>query len=319
MKSLGLTERFIQESKIYEGLVIGRVSSQYKDLYKVIAGCGELTAEVSGKFRYHVKGLAEYPAVGDFVMVDRTDSSKGSGVIHHVLTRKSAFTRKMAGTTNDTQIVASNIDTVFVCMSLNNDFNLRRLERYLAIAWNSMATPVIMLTKSDLCHSLSERLAEVYSVAVGTDVVVTSSVNPEGYKEVAKYMVEQKSGKIINISSKSGKKGGLWLAAYSSAKFGVVGLTQSVATDLAPFHINVNAICPGNVFSTPMWDLLDKEYSVKLGVPPEQVRKIYVEKVPLGRGCTVEDISNLAVFLASSQSDYMTGQAINLTGGQEVH
>jgi len=138
-------------------------------------------------------------------------------------------------------------------------------------------------------------------------------------KEVAKYMVEQKSGKIINISSKSGKKGGLWLAAYSSAKFGVVGLTQSVATDLAPFHINVNAICPGNVFSTPMWDLLDKEYSVKLGVPPEQVRKIYVEKVPLGRGCTVEDITNLAVFLASTQSDYMTGQAINLTGGQEVH
>ena len=138
-------------------------------------------------------------------------------------------------------------------------------------------------------------------------------------KEVTKYMVEQKGGKIINISSKSGKKGGLWLAAYSSAKFGVIGLTQSVATDLAPFHINVNAICPGNVFSTPMWDLLDKEYSVKLGVPPEQVRKIYVEKVPLGRGCTVEDISNLAVFLASSQSDYMTGQAINLTGGQEVH
>lgn len=149
------------------------------------------------------------------------------------------------------------------------------------------------------------------------------SVNLKGVflciREVAKYMVAQKSGKIISISSKSGKRGGLWLGAYSASKFGIIGLTQSVAMDLAPFGINVNAICPGNVFSTPMWDLLDKEYSRKLGVPPEQVRKIYVEKVPLGRECTVEDVANVAVFLASSYSDYMTGQAINVTGGQEVH
>ncbi len=138
-------------------------------------------------------------------------------------------------------------------------------------------------------------------------------------REVAKYMVSQKRGKIISISSKSGKRGGLWLGAYSASKFGIIGLTQSAAMDLAPFQINVNAICPGNVFSTPMWDLLDKEYSRKLGVPPEQVRKIYVEKVPLGRECTVEDVANVAVFLASSCSDYMTGQAINVTGGQEVH
>jgi len=138
-------------------------------------------------------------------------------------------------------------------------------------------------------------------------------------REIAKYMIPQKSGKIISISSKSGKKGGLWLGAYSASKFGIIGLTQSVAMDLAPYKINVNAICPGNVFSTPMWDLLDKEYSKKLGVPPQEVRKIYVEKVPLGRECTVEDVANVAVFLASSYSDYMTGQAINVTGGQEVH
>lgn len=137
-------------------------------------------------------------------------------------------------------------------------------------------------------------------------------------QEVAKYMIPRKSGKIISISSKSGKKGGLWLAAYSASKFGIIGLTQSAAMDLAPYKINVNAICPGNVFSTPMWDLLDKEYSKKLGVPPQEVRKIYVEKVPLGRECTVEDVANIAVFLASSYSDYMTGQAINVTGGQEV-
>ncbi|MDK2896310.1 MAG: sorbitol-6-phosphate 2-dehydrogenase [Candidatus Atribacteria bacterium] len=153
------------------------------------------------------------------------------------------------------------------------------------------------------------------------DAIIT--VNLKGtflcIREIAKYMIERKQGKIISISSKSGKKGGLWLGAYCASKFGIIGLTQSAAMDLAPFKINVNAICPGNVFSTPMWDLLDKEYSKKLGVPPQEVRKIYREKVPLGRECTVEDVANVAVFLASSYSDYMTGQAINVTGGQEVH
>ncbi len=164
-------------------------------------------------------------------------------------------------------------------------------------------------------HFITEVPEEVW------DSIIT--VNLKGtflcIQEIAKYMIPQKRGKIISISSKSGKKGGLWLAAYSASKFGIIGLTQSVAMDLAPYKINVNAICPGNVFSTPMWDLLDKEYSKKLGVPPQEVRKIYVEKVPLGRECTVEDVANVAVFLASSYSDYMTGQAINVTGGQEVH
>lgn len=137
-------------------------------------------------------------------------------------------------------------------------------------------------------------------------------------REVSKHMVNQRSGKIISISSKSGKKGGLWLSAYCASKFGIIGLIQSVALDLAPFGINVNAVCPGNVFETPMWDQLDIEYSKKLGVPPEKVREKYIEKVPLGRGCTIEDVANVVVFLASEESNYMTGQAINVTGGQEM-
>lgn len=137
-------------------------------------------------------------------------------------------------------------------------------------------------------------------------------------RAVAKHMVEQRSGRIVNISSKSGKKGGLWLAAYCASKFGIIGLTQSVAFDLAPFGINVNAVCPGNIFETPMWDQLDKEYSAKLGIPPEQVRAKYVEKVPLGRSASLEDVANVVVFLCSDEASYMTGQAINVTGGQEM-
>jgi sorbitol-6-phosphate 2-dehydrogenase len=131
-------------------------------------------------------------------------------------------------------------------------------------------------------------------------------------------MVDQRSGNIVNISSKSGKKGGQWLSAYCASKFGIIGLTQSMAMDLAAFGVRVNAVCPGNVFSTPMWESLFEPYAKKLGIPVERVREHYNEKVPLGRECRVEDIANVVVFLASEEASYMTGQAINVTGGQEM-
>ena len=97
MKNLGLTEEWIQESTIYKDLFIGRVSTQSKNLFKVITENGEIMAEISGKFHYSIKDHSQYPTVGDFVMVDRTDDSRGNGMIHHILTRKSVFARKVAG------------------------------------------------------------------------------------------------------------------------------------------------------------------------------------------------------------------------------
>lgn len=187
MENIGLSQRFVNESTLYKGLYTGRIVSQYKNLYKVITENGELTAEISGKFRFEAKSLSQYPAVGDFVMLDRNDNKGGNAIIHHVLTRKSVFIRKVAGTSNDEQVVAANIDTVFICMSLNNDFNLRRMERYLGIAWNSGASPVIVLTKSDLCTNLSDKLLEIDTVAVGVDVIVTSSMSEDGYLPIMNY------------------------------------------------------------------------------------------------------------------------------------
>jgi ribosome biogenesis GTPase len=201
LKSIGLTERFLREAKGYEGLYIGRVSSQYKDMYSVITETGEIKAEVSGRFRYLAGALAGYPAVGDFVMTDRTDNSKGNAVIHHVLTRKSAFIRKAAGKAEDAQVVASNIDTVFICMSLNNDFNLRRMERYLSIAWDSGATPVVVLTKSDLCDNPQGRLSDVEEVASGVDVLVTTSISDDGYSSVKRYI---RKGQTVAFIGSSG-------------------------------------------------------------------------------------------------------------------
>lgn len=110
-------------------------------------------AEVSGKFRFQTTILSDYPAVGDFVLVNWNESGN-SAIIESLLPRKSAFVRKAAEEPQQEQVVTANIDIVFLCMALNNDFNLRRLERYISIGWDSGATPVIVLTKSDLCDDL---------------------------------------------------------------------------------------------------------------------------------------------------------------------
>jgi len=149
-------------------------------------------------------------------------------------------------------------------------------------------------------------------------------VNLVGYFHVARaavgVMKRQKSGVIIQINSKSGKRGSSKNSAYAASKFGGIGLTQSLALELAEEGIRVNAICPGNLLDSPLWvDSLYAQYAKRWGITEEEVRHRYLEQVPMKRGCTYEDVANVAVFLASDESSYMTGQAINVTGGQEMH
>ena len=201
MENLGLGRELLAgASAVYPGLFPGRIVSQSRDLYTVVAERGELTAEVSGKFRFEAGTLSHFPAVGDFVLLDRSGNAGGNGIIHAVLPRKSAFIRKAAGTSNDEQVVAANIDTVFLCMSLNSDFNLRRMERYLGVAWDSGAVPVIVLTKADLCPDLARRLSEIGTVACGAEVLVTSSLSEDGWTSVRKYLGRGKTVAFIGSS-----------------------------------------------------------------------------------------------------------------------
>ena len=152
------------------------------------------------------------------------------------------------------------------------------------------------------------------------------NVNLFGYfltaKHAARIMKAQKKGAIIEINSKSGKKGSFKNSAYAASKFGGIGLTQSIALDLAEEGVRVNCVCPGNLLDSPLWtqgpNSLYKQYAKKWGITEEQVRQKYIDQVPMKRGCTYEDVCNVVVFLASDQSSYMTGQAINVTGGQEM-
>lgn len=198
---LGFSQQYFKEAAGFKGMFPGRVIAQYKDLYKVATPNTDLMAEISGKLRYSSDLLSDYPAVGDFVMLDRESDQAGNAIIHHILPRKSVFVRRAAGTSHDVQVVAANIDAVFICMSLNNDFNLRRLERYLSIAWDSGAMPVIVLTKSDLCSDLPVKLAEVADIAIGVDLLVTSSMTDDGYQSILTYI---KSGQTVAFMGSSG-------------------------------------------------------------------------------------------------------------------
>jgi sorbitol-6-phosphate 2-dehydrogenase len=148
-------------------------------------------------------------------------------------------------------------------------------------------------------------------------------VNLTGYflcaKHAARVMKRLGSGVIVQINSKSGKRGSAKNSAYAASKFGGIGLTQSLALELAEFGIRVNAVCPGNLLDSPLWvDSLYGQYAKRLGIGEAEVRQHYVDQVPMKRGCTYADVTNVVVFLASNQAAYMTGQAINVTGGQEM-
>ena len=199
MKQYGLTDRVLALASVYPELTVGRIVSQEKGLYRIATSNGEKLAEVSGKFRYGAVTVSDYPAVGDFVMADWNDAG-GNAIIQNVLHRKSCFTRKAAGDARQEQIVAANIDIIFLCMSLNNDFNLRRLERYLSVAWDSGAVPVIVLTKADLCSDLEQKQEEVSSIAIGVDVLVTTALERDGYVRLLPYITEVKTVAFIGSS-----------------------------------------------------------------------------------------------------------------------
>lgn len=199
LETYGLTDQFKNLSTLYPQYKLARVVAQYRGLYRIVTENSELQAEVSGKLRYETHELAKYPTVGDFVMVS-LGNAESNAIIHHVLCRKSIFLRTAVGVNNQAQPIASNIDNVFICMSLNNNFNLSRLERYLSVAWDSGATPVILLTKADLCDNLSATVAEVNKVSSFTDIISLSIFDENIAEKLKRYLGSGTTSAFIGSS-----------------------------------------------------------------------------------------------------------------------
>jgi ribosome biogenesis GTPase len=168
--------------------------------YRIITANGELTATAAGRLRHAAANREELPAVGDWVAVKEIPG-EARAVIHLVLPRRSQFVRKAAGQRTDGQVVGSNIETVFLVTSLNHEFNARRIERYLTLAWESGASPVIVLSKADLCDEVGEKVKQAQDVARAVPVHAVSPHTGLGVEELATYL---RKGETVALLGSSG-------------------------------------------------------------------------------------------------------------------
>src|SRR3954463_9304294 len=176
-----------------------RVLIEFNHNYRLMTALGELAAVLAGRVKHHARSRAELPAVGDWVAV-RKRPEEDRGAIVAVLERRSRFSRRMAGQVTGEQIVAANVDVVFLVMALDEDFSPRRLERYLLMARESGASPVVLLTKPDLAGDLPARLAEAVAVAGDVPVHVLSPKLGQGLEQVSPYLTRGRTGALLGSS-----------------------------------------------------------------------------------------------------------------------
>ncbi|MFB7140836.1 ribosome small subunit-dependent GTPase A [Gottfriedia sp. NPDC056225] len=197
LEQLGWKESF---GEMDQNTVVARVISEQRQIYKLHDGESELTGEVSGKFQFQANVKSDYPSVGDWVVIEPLNG-ENKAIIQKVLPRLSQFSRQSAGIKIEEQVVAANIDYVFLVMALNNDFNIRRLERYLLVTYDSGASPIIVLTKKDLCTDLPGKMEEVEEIAFGVPIFSVNSTNGEGIEELKQLI---SFGKTVSLLGSSG-------------------------------------------------------------------------------------------------------------------
>jgi len=189
LRALGWDDAFAAAFAPYaERCVPGRVTLEHHKIYRVSTADGEILARVRGRLRHLAERRDRFPAVGDWVAVQPGAGAADEGAIDALLPRRSRFSRKVAGETTEEQVVAANIDTVFLVTGLDHDFNLRRIERYLTTAWNGGARPVIVLNKADLAADLPAMVRQVEAVASGAPIHVMSSKRGEGVDALLAYL-----------------------------------------------------------------------------------------------------------------------------------
>ena len=201
LADLGWNERLADAFAAHAagGLLPGRVSLEHTHIYTVMLADGEKLARVAGRLRHQAATRADFPAVGDWVAIDPS-AQDGDARIRAVLPRVSRFSRRAAGDPTEEQVVAANIDTVFLVTGLDRDFNLRRLERYLLVARDSGATPVIVLNKTDLVDDPSRFVEEVRALAPAVAIHPMSSREPESADVLRQHLGVGRTGALLGSS-----------------------------------------------------------------------------------------------------------------------
>jgi ribosome biogenesis GTPase len=201
LTDLGWDEYFERHARECErpDLAPARVVAEHRALYRVHTGAAEMPARATGALRHHAASRADLPAVGDWVLIQHEPPSDVA-VIHHVVPRRTKFSRKAAGARVEEQIVAANVDTVWIVSSLAGDLNLRRLERYLALAWESGASPAIVLSKMDLCSDLENTVSDVETAARGAPVHTVSCVTGHGLDDLTQYLTAHRTVALLGSS-----------------------------------------------------------------------------------------------------------------------
>lgn len=221
------------------------------------------------------------------------------------------------------------------------DMNIEAAQKIAAGLTDAVAVQVNVCSPED-CDNMAkvafEKWGRIDKLVSNAGIVISGAIEELSYKQFSKvvdvnlngyfntckavvpYFRKTGKGAIVQINSKSGKKGSAKNSAYAASKFGGIGLTQSLALELAQENIRVNSILPGNLLDSPLWvNSLYEQYARNQGTTKEKIREKYINQVPMRRGCQYEDVANVMVFLLSDEASYMTGQSINVTGGQQMY
>lgn len=280
LTSWGATERHLTLAADNPSLQLARVISQERGQYTVITENGERPAVLSGKLLYDTTDISSLPGVGDWILLA---GDADLGVVQRILPRTSIIARKAVGMPPRPQVIATNVDTVFICMALNANFNLSRLERYLAVIWESGATPVVVLTKADLAHDLAEQIAQAQSVAIGADIVTTSATDHLGIDAVRAFVCD--GGTIAFIGSSGVGKSTLVNTLVGSEVLKTSHLRNDDQGRHTTTHREAILLPGGGV-------LIDTPGMRELGIDSADVDKTFADVEALAAACRFNDCTH---------------------------
>lgn len=286
LTALGWGPAFVEafESHAARGLVPARVALEHTHIYRVLSADGEWLARVSGRLRHEAAHRADFPGVGDWVAVE-PPAQDGDARIHAVLPRFSRFSRRAAGDPTEEQIVAANINTVFLVSGLDLDFNPRRIERYLVVAWESGATPVVVLNKADLVDEPGRFIDEVQRLAPAVAVHAVSCRAAETLAPLHEYL---RSGQTAALLGSSG-------VGKSSIVNRLLGQELLTVRDIREDDRGRHTTTFRRLVPIPGGGLLMDTpgmRTVLLWDGAEGLSQVFEEIEELGRGCRFRDCSH---------------------------